>query len=242
MIDAHAHLQEKEFEHDLEEVIEKAKKAGIKAIFNASVDLESSKKALELAQSFDIIKPVIGLAPYSDLGELKEVLKLIEKHAGEIAAIGEIGLDWKYRKHEEQIPAFKAQVELAKELGLAVVVHSRSAGKYCIKFLLEWEAEKVLMHSFDGSLKFARLGFEHGFYFSIPMTVLKSEQKQKLAKTLPLDKLLLETDSPVLNPFGGRNEPANIIHSYRFVAELRGISFEELEKATEENARKLFRW
>jgi len=239
VIDAHAHLQDKAFSEDLREVLLRAKKAGVDGVVSAGVDFSDSVACLEVAREYDLVHAAVGLAPYSDLSQLPAVLQLIED-SPDIVAVGEVGLDYHRAKRVEQLEPFRRQVAVAMELDLPVVVHSRSAGKYCVEVLEAMRAEKVVMHAFDGSMKVARRAFDLGYCFSIPLTVLKNPQKQALARGVPEEQLLLETDSPVLNPLGGRNEPANLVHGLEKVAELRGLSPDELERITDRNARKLF--
>lgn len=239
MIDSHAHLQDDAFKDDIRDVLLRAKSAGVNSVVCASVEFSDSLACIKLAREFVEIFPCAGVAPYSNLSEVGAVMQLIED-SPDVVAIGEIGLDYKRERHPEQIDPFKKQIELAKELNLPVVVHSRSAGRYCLEILKSMKAEKVVMHSFDGALKYARQGFDMGYYFSLPLTVLKNEQKQELARGIPEELLMLETDSPVLNPSGGRNEPANLVHGRDFIADLRGMSPEEVDKITEANTRRIF--
>ena len=239
MIDSHAHLQDEAFSGDLRDVMLRAKSAGVNAVICASVDFGDSVACLELARDYVEIFPCVGVAPYSNLSEVKPTMQLVED-SPDVVAIGEIGLDYKLQRRPEQVEPFRRQVELAMELDLPVVVHSRSAGKHCLEILKAMKAEKVVMHSFDGSVKHARRGFELGYYFSIPLTVVKSEQKQQLAREVPEELLLLETDSPVLSPGGGRNEPANLAQGRDFIARLRGVEPAAMDKLTENNARRIF--
>jgi TatD DNase family protein len=239
VIDVHAHLQDEAFAADLREVIRRAKAAGVNGIVSAGVDFSDSVACLEVAREYDMVRAAVGLAPYSDLSRLQAVLQLIED-SPDIVAIGEVGLDYNREKRPEQIEPFRKQVAVAMELDVPVVVHSRSAGRYCIEVLDAMKAEKVVMHAFDGSVKNAQRGFELGYCFSIPLTVLKNPQKQALAKAVPEEQLLLETDSPVMDPDGGRNEPANLVRARDFVAELRGVEPGDLEALTEKNAHRIF--
>lgn len=239
MIDAHAHLQDEAFDGDVFETMRRARDAGVEAVVCASVDFADSVACLELAREWDRIHAAVGLAPYSDLSELDAVLQLVED-SPDAVAVGEVGLDYKYEKRPEQLGPFREQVKLAMELDVPVVVHSRSAGKYALRELEGLGAEKVVMHAFDGSVKHARQGFELGYYFSIPLTVSQSRQKQELAREVPVEQLLLETDSPVLNPGKGRNEPANLLLACNAVAELRGMDPGEVGKLTGDNARRIF--
>jgi TatD DNase family protein len=239
VIDAHAHLQDEAFSGDVREVLLRAREAGIEAVVSAGVDFDDSVACLELAREYDMVHAAVGLAPYSELSQLKAVLQLIED-SPDISAVGEIGLDYKSHRRPEQHAPFLAQVEMAMELDLPVVVHSRSAGKYALDLLEGAGAERVVMHAFDGAVKHARRGFELGYYFTLPLTVMRSRQKQELARELPEELLLLETDSPVLDPDGGRNEPANLVRGRDFVAELRGVAHEEVGRLSGKNASRAF--
>jgi TatD DNase family protein len=172
--------------------------------------------------------------------------EFIRLHRNRLAAIGEVGLDhWAVQEEEGrelQREIFAGFVRLALELDLPLNVHSRSAGRRTIDVLIECGAKRVQLHAFDGNHASAMPAVEAGFYFSIPPSVVRSQQKQKLLRRLPLHCLLVETDSPVLGPAPGqRNEPANVLVSVRAIAEIRGITAEEVVAAVGENARQLYR-
>lgn len=232
-------MQDNAFAEDLRDVLLRASKAGVNGIVSAGVDFSDSVACLEVAREYDLVHAAVGVAPYSNLSQLQAVLQLVED-SPDIVAIGEVGLDYNRARKPEQIEPFRKQIAVAKELDIPVIVHSRSAGKYCIEVLEAMKAEKVVMHSFDGSVKNAQRAFELGYYFSIPLTVLKASQKQALAKAVPEEQLLLETDSPVMSPEGGRNEPANLAKGRDFIAELRGLKPEDVDLLTEKNTRKIF--
>ncbi|MEM4169897.1 MAG: TatD family hydrolase, partial [Thermoproteota archaeon] len=132
-------------------------------------------------------------------------------------------------------------IELAKRLNVPIIVHSRSAGREAIDILIENDAKRVLMHAFDGKASYAIRGVEAGFFFSIPPSIVRSPQKQKLAARLPLENILLESDSPVLgvDPFK-RNEPANIVFSLREIARVKKVDEDTVAEETTRNALKLF--
>jgi TatD DNase family protein len=169
----------------------------------------------------------------------------IRHHRSELIAIGEVGLDfWKVGTEPEravQREIFAGFIRLSREIDLPLNVHSRSAGRHAVAILLENGAERVQMHAFDGKIGAARPAVEAGYFFSVPPSVLRSRQKQKLVRHLPLDCLLVETDSPVLGPDPGeRNEPANLMTAAMAIAELKGIPLDEVVGALAENGRRLY--
>jgi TatD DNase family protein len=173
------------------------------------------------------------------------MVSFIRAHRDRLVGIGEVGLDhWVVKEAEEweiQEQTFVKFIALSKELDLPLNVHSRSAGRHTVRFLQEQGAQKVLMHAFDGKASAAMEGIEAGYYFSIPPSVVRSQQKQKLIRHLPLDRLLLETDSPVLGPDPAcRNEPKNVVISCQAIALAKDVSVEEVARVTSENARRLF--
>ncbi len=212
----------------------------MEAIVSAGINLEDSVRCLEIARVYDLIFPAVGLHPTEDLSEVDAVLNLIE-NSPDIVAVGEIGLDYKFARKPEQMEPFVKQIRIAKELDLPVVVHSRSAGRYVLDVLEAEGVEKALLHGFDGSRKLVKRIVERGYYVSVPTTVIRSESKQKLVEAVPLENLMLETDSPVCSPFEGRNEPANLLYGLKKVAEIKGVDPKELDKVTARNARELFK-
>lgn len=246
LIDAHAHLTDGAFSLDLPEVLARARAARLGRILVVAETLAESRAALDLALRHPLLAPAAGLYPtFLDPVELEGTLDLITAHRSELLAVGEIGLDhWKVqdpKDQEIQRDFFLRQVRLALELDLPVNVHSRSAGRQAIAALIEAGAQRVLLHAFDGKAGHALDGVRAGFFFSIPPSVVRSPQKQKLVRALPLEYLILETDSPVLGPAAGqRNEPANLQVALEAVAEIKGLPVEDVARATTENALRLF--
>ena len=246
LIDAHAHLADEAFADDLPEVLAAARAVGVARIVAVGETLEDARRLLALAERHPEIAPAAGLYPtHLEPDELAAMEALVRGHRDRLAAVGEIGMDrWAVQDealHARQREFFLRQVRLAIELDLPVNVHSRSAGRHAIEALVEAGARRVLMHAFDGRAAAALEGVRHGFFFSVPPSIVRSRQKQKLVRSLPLSALLLETDSPVLGPEPGmRNVPANLRVSLRAVAELKGISEEEAARATTANAVRLF--
>lgn len=171
--------------------------------------------------------------------------EFIRRHRNRLVAVGEVGLDyWAVQEtslKEVQREVFKVLIDVAREVGLPLNVHSRSAGRHAVAMLLESGADKVHMHAFDGKASAALPGVEAGFFFSIPPSVVRSRQKQKLVKQLPLDCLLVESDSPVLGPVPSeRNEPANVVVAIETIAEIKGLNVERVASALWENTLRLY--
>ncbi len=247
MIDVHAHLTSPDFAEDLSSVLERAYNAGVKAIFVAGESYDDNRKVLELIAIYPLLRPCLGHYPSSpDRTAALATIELIRSHKEKLVAISEVGLDYRIAEdssaREIQREIFSLFIDLSRELSLPLVVHSRSAGHHTIELLASKGAEKVCMHAFDGKAGYAQVGIEHGYYFSIPPSVARSPQKRKLVVSLPLERILLETDSPVLGRNAGeRNEPAFLIHAAEEIAELKGIELSRVLEMTEENTRRLFR-
>ena len=247
LADTHAHLCDRAFAVDLPEVLARARGAGVRKIVAVGEDLEDARANLDLAERFpDLILPAAGLFPtILDLDLVARLECFIRRHSDRLAAIGEVGLDrWKVKDEAErsiQKQIFSGFVDLACQLDLPLNVHSRSAGKHAIQVLLDRGAERVQLHAFDGRAASALPAVEAGFLFSVPPSVVRSAQKQKLVKRLPLESLMLETDSPVLGPDPKlRNEPANARLSLSAIAEIKGVSATEVAERLWENSVRLY--
>jgi len=246
IVDTHAHLCDPSFDGDLFLVLERARIAGISSVIAVGETLEDGEKNLALAKTYPQLLPAAGLYPtHLDLSAAHEVITFIEKEQGRLVAIGEVGLDYwvikEERQREIQREIFSGFIELGKKLDLPLNVHSRSAGRHAIGLLRKKGAARVQLHAFDGKASTARPAVEAGYFFSIPPSIIRSRQKQKLVKNLPLSSILLETDSPVLGPTPGeRNEPVNALVSLRAVSEIKGLSQEAVMEAVIENTRRLY--
>ena len=246
LIDTHAHLCDPVFDPDRAEVLERAAAAGIGAVILVGEDLKDARSNLELATGNSMLKPAAGLYPaILDRAQAKDLQLFIRKESDRLVAIGEVGLDyWVVQAEpdkELQREIFKGFIALSLELDLPLNVHSRSAGRHAVSLLLDCGASRVQMHAFDGKSSAALPAVEAGYYFSIPPSVVRSRQKQKLVKNLPLSCLLVETDSPVLGPTPDeRNEPANVRISINAIADIKGIPQAEVIEAVTENTRKLY--
>ena len=169
--------------------------------------------------------------------EIEKQTDIIRKNRDKIVAIGEVGLDLKEAQNiEKQIKNFERFIRLALELNKPIIVHSRKAEKEAIEVLEKAGAKKVIMHCFNGNFKLAERIKNNGWSFSIPAIVSFSEHFQKIVKETPIEQLFCETDSPFLHPNKERdNEPANVVESYKKIAEIKGLNLGEVEKKIEEN-------
>lgn len=246
MIDAHAHLADPQFADDLDDVLTRARAAGVRRIVAVGETLADAERLLVLAQQHPMIAPCAGLYPtHLDRDQLQQICTLIERHRDQLFAVGEIGLDrWMIQDTaglELQRELFVEQVAVAIRLDLPVNVHSRSAGRHTIAALREAGARRVLLHAYDGRPGGALEAVRAGYCFSIPPSVVRSVQKQRLVRALPLESLLLETDSPALGAVAGtRNEPAALRTALETIAQLKQLPVEQVREATNNNALQLF--
>jgi len=246
LVDTHAHLCDSVFDEDREQVLERARAAGISGVIAVGETLADAEKNLQLSGIHSMIRPAAGLYPtFLDFEAAAKMCEFIRSHRDKLIAIGEVGLDYWMVKDESgremQRTIFRSFIDLSKDLALPLNVHSRSAGRHVIAFLLEANAGMVQLHAFDGKPSSAMPAVEAGFFFSIPPSIVRSGQKQKLAKMLPLSSLLIETDSPVLGPSPQeRNEPVNVLTAVKAIAELKGKSDAEVIEAVAENTLRLY--
>jgi TatD DNase family protein len=257
LIDSHCHIEGEEFEPDREEVIERAKKAGVIAMLNVGTGSPSSnsfEKTVELANKHDFIFASVGIHPHDakeyDEKVEKKLIALVESNE-KVIAWGEIGLDFHYNHspHEKQKEVFRRQIRVALDLKMPIIVHSRNADEDTLKILLEECPNENfrggIMHCFGGSAEMAKILLENGFLISFAgnITFRKAENLRQAAKVVPLEKLLTETDSPYLAPVpmrGKRNEPAFVIYTAKFLADLYEVDFETLAKQTTKNFLQFF--
>jgi TatD DNase family protein len=246
LVDTHAHLCDPVFDPDRSEVLKRARTAGITAILTVGENLADAQRNMELARRHPMLLPAAGLYPaILDGDQVEAVSSFIQRERRNLWAIGEVGLDkWIAKEESEralQEEIFQHFVDLGIELDMPLNVHSRSAGRRVIDLLLRRGAKKVQLHAFDGKAAAALPGAEAGFFFSIPTSIVRSAQKQKLVRQLPLQSILVETDSPVLGPSREiRNEPSNVLVSVNAIAELKGIRKEEVVENVSQNFRKLY--
>jgi TatD DNase family protein len=246
LVDCHAHIADPVFDADRTRVLAEARAAGIVAVVAVGETLADARRNLVLAAEHPEVLPAAGLHPTRvDAAEGAAIAELLRTERRRFVAVGEVGLDrWKVTEPPElelQREIFTSFVKLAVELDLPLNVHSRSAGREAIAVLQEHGAKRVQLHAFDGRPASAAGAVEAGYYFSIPPSVVRSRQKQKLVKRLPLELLLLETDSPVLGPTPGeRNVPANARIALEAIAEIKGKTVDEVAEAVAANTRRLY--
>ncbi len=246
LIDSHCHLDAKWFGNDIPNVIQNAKNIGIEAIITSSIapDIHQTKAIVETYPNF--VFWALGLHPPGvDPQTVQATTALIDQHGAAIVAIGEVGLDYYWVKdqqlRERQKEAFRVFIDLAAKLGKPLVVHARDAHTDAIEILEERNANDVLMHCFSGNEVEARRVIENGWYISVPTSVVNRKVHQAMARTVPLNLMLLETDAPYLAPTKGRNESANIRISAQKIAEIKATTLEEVAQKTTGNARKFYR-
>ena len=241
-IDIHSHL---DLCKNISGIIENTKKLNVK-ILTYGVNPKSNKKTLKLKEKYPNIKIALGIYPIDCekllIKEIDSEIEFIRKNKNKISAIGEIGLDLKYGKDlEKQKIALEKLVNLAKELEIPAVIHSRDAEKECIDLLEKLNYNKIIMHCFSGNMKLVERIINNQWHLSIPANVKHSEHFQKIVEKTPIKQLFCETDSPFLHPDKLRdNEPANVIESYKKIAEIKKMSLAEIEKIIEENYKRLF--
>ena len=250
LIDSHAHIQLDQFDADRGAVLERAQEAGVHAIMVIGFDLETSRGAIALAEEYDQIYATVGMHPHDAKDLDDETVRIFSDLAAhpKVVALGEMGLDY-YRDLSPrpiQKATFERQLDLAEELDLPIVIHNREA-YHDILPILQARRGRVrgVMHCFSGDVEIMRQSLALGFYIGIggPVTYRKSNGLQEVARKVPADALLVETDCPWLAPQfrrGKRNEPAYVRATTEKIAELRGISLEEIGEITTQNFEALF--
>lgn len=252
LLDTHCHLDFPDYQADLPEVLARARAAGVGRTITVGIDLPTSRAAIALAGQHPELFATVGVHPHhvKELGEADyALLRELARHP-RVVGYGEIGLDYvkDYSPVAVQREHFVRQVALGRELDLPLIIHDREAHADTIAILREALPLPAggVMHCFSGDAAFAEEVLAVGFYLSIPgvVTFPKAEAMQEVARQVPLDRLLLETDGPFLAPVprrGKRNEPQLLLHTAQRVAELKGVSLDEVARATTANAEHLFR-
>jgi len=251
LFDTHVHLNAEQFEEDLTEVIDRALEAGVERMLVVGFDRPTIQKAMELVEAYDFLYASVGWHPVDAIDMTDEDLLWIEELSvhPKVVALGEMGLDyyWDKSPKEVQKEVFRRQIQLAKKVKLPIIIHNREATADIITILKEEGAEEVggIMHCFSGSAETAMECIKLNFLISLggPVTFKNAKKPKEVAKEVPLDKLLIETDCPYLAPHpyrGKRNEPAYVRLVAEQIAQLKEIPVEEVERITTENAKKIF--
>ena len=250
LVDTHAHLDFRDFDNDRDDVVSRAEKAGVSFIINPGCDLATSLKAVELSETCESVYAAVGIHPNStheaSPGDIFEIARLAENRS--VVAVGETGLDF-YRDRspkEVQARAFRGQLELARELCLPVIIHFRNVEYEGMEIvgIDRFQGLRGVFHCFGGSVEFAEKIISMGFYigFDGPLTY-KNSDRTEVARAVPLERCLLETDAPFLTPQkyrGKRNEPAYVIEVAEKMAQVKRCEREEVIEVTGKNARELF--
>lgn len=259
LFDSHAHYNDEKFNEDREEVISQIYMSGVTKLINAGYSLESSRYALEIAKKYDWMYTISGISP-NDIPEtedalniqLKELTKFIlkEKKSNKIVAIGEIGLDYYWEKdtlkRKIQRKAFIQQINIANEFNLPIVIHTREAVMDTIEILKENEVmKKGVFHCCPLNRELIKEALKLGYYISFagPVTFKNSKNADEIIDMVPLERILIETDSPYLSPEpnrGKRNDSRNVKYIAQKIADVKNINLEEIAKITYENTCKVF--
>ena len=251
LFDTHAHMDDHAFDEDREELLSRLPERGIAYLMNPGCSLESSRNADRLSREYDYIYAAVGSHPDAAdevneevLEEYRKLCKLNPK----IKAIGEIGLDYHYEDipREIQLKAFRMQMELARELQLPVIVHEREAHEDGMNIVREFRDVTGVFHCYSGSAEMARQLVDKGWYigFTGVLTFKNARKAIEVAESIPLERIVLETDCPYMAPVpfrGKRNDPGMLYRMAEKLAEIRGLTVEEIHEITTENGKRLYR-
>ncbi len=251
LFDTHAHMDASAFNDDRHELLAGLPAQGVGLVMNPGCDLASSLDAIALAETYDFVWAAVGSHPDAadavDEALCAQYAVLCKQHP-KVKAIGEIGLDYHYEDipREIQQRAFRLQMELARDLNLPVIVHEREAHEDGLRIVDEFPTVKGVFHCYSGSAEMARELIRRGWYigFTGVLTFKNARKAIEVASSIPLERIVLETDCPYMapDPFRGkRNDPGKIYRMAEKLAELRGLSREEVERITMENGRRLYR-
>ena len=251
LFDTHAHLDDRAFHEDREALITGLPEKGVGLVMNPGCSLESSRHAVTLAEKYDHVYAAVGshpdVASEVNAAVLEEYRKLCKLNA-KVKAIGEIGIDYHYEDipREIQLHAFRLQMELAQELGLPVIVHEREAHEDGMAVVREFPNVTGVFHCYSGSAEMARQLVDRGWYigFTGVLTFKNARKAIETAASIPLDRIVLETDCPYMapEPFRGkRNDPGYLYRMAEKLAEIRDLSLEEIQTITTENGKRLYR-
>jgi len=250
LTDSHAHLEMADFDGDRDEVLARARKKGVTTVITVGTTPDEWEKAVSLTKRYEGVYAALGLHPHEAKRGGPKVYDTLRALCADerIVAYGEIGLDFfrNLSPRATQIRVFGEQLDLAADLDLPIIVHDREAHSETLAMLKGWKGKRGgVIHCFSGDRAMAEKVLEMGFYISIagPVTYNKAHRLQEVARMVPLNRLLIETDAPYLTPAplrGRRNEPAFIIHTAAEIGRLRDLTVEEIGAVSTENSRRLF--
>ena len=252
LFDSHAHLNDARFDEDREALIQKLQEEHVDLVLNPGADIETSISSVELANKYDFIYAAVGVHPHDvkDLDDTAiDTLRKLATENEKVVAIGEIGLDYYYDNSPREVQKewFKKQIELANELKLPIIIHDRDAHQDTFEITKNTKSPEIgcVLHCYSGNVELAKEYVKMGCYISIPGTVTFKNNKKtrEVAKEIPLEYLLIETDSPYMAPEphrGKRNDPSLVAFVADKIAQEKGISYEKVCEATKENAKRLF--
>ena len=239
LVDTHSHLDECT---EVDSVVERARMAGVVGIVAMGIDTSSNMKILELSKTYEgYVFPAIGVHPSEIKENAEEMVSYVEQNADRCVAVGEIGLDfWTKIDRSEQVKAFESLLEIALRKDKAVSIHSRGAWEEAYNIVERVGIRKAVFHWYSGSLEVLRKILDKGYYVSASPSAEYSKKHREAIEQMPLESLLLETDSPVKYK-GVESEPADVFKTLKYVSELKGVEAETIARQTTENAVRLFR-
>jgi TatD DNase family protein len=249
LIDTHCHLEMDAFDNDRDAVLQRARNAGIEAIVTVGSDCESIEKGIKLSQDYDFIYTSCGLHPHDARNFSESIHHKFKEYVKneKVVAIGETGLDYHYDNspRSDQREVFLKHIVLSQETGLPLIIHSREAEDDTIRILRDADVSRGVFHCFSGGVDMAEKVMALGFYISLagPVTFKKASLLKEVARLIPDDYLLIETDAPYLAPLphrGKRNEPSYLQHTVKHIAELRNVTYEDVARITTLNAKRAF--
>lgn len=247
--ESHAHYDDEAFDNDRVALIEKMHNNEIDYIVNIGADIKSSMSSIELSEKYDFIYASIGVHPHETENMKDEDIAILKKYINnkKVVAIGEIGLDYyyEYSDREKQKYWFKKQLEIAKDNNKPVIIHSRDAAKECYEIIKNSGVSKGVIHSYSGSAQMAKDYIDMGFFIGIGgiVTFKNAKKSVEVAESVPIEKILIETDSPYLSPVpvrGTRNNSQNLIYIAEKIAQIKQITVENVAEITKKNALTLF--
>lgn len=263
LVDIHSHLTHELFKNDLDQVIDRAKKAGFKAILVSGVNPANNREVLGLVKKYDLLKASLGIYPIDALGlgpdetglarhqgpiNLEKEFAFFKEHKDEIISIGEVGLDYHWSKkpeeHQKQKQNFQKIIDFTEKIKLPLIIHSRRAEVDVFEMLesSNLKKEKVILHCFEARKHILKKAIDRNYKFTIPCAIVKLQHFQTLAELAPLTQIFTETDAPWLSPYKEqrRNEPAFIVETIKKISEIKKLPEPEIEKQIYQNFEKTF--